>query len=199
MKRLYLFFSVTTALALAAAGCANGLAGPVETYGTAGTSEAARLTLAKIRAFNDISIDAGQLAQNRSANQSVRDFGDVLVNDHRLADRWVGDVVESENITLGPVQNEAMEEVDDLKERVDDLTDVVGQEFEVPFLTTMLEANSQMIKDLGESLRQISNAEVRELIENIRPLLQEHEQMASKLLLEQERGPAVGQRQEQTR
>ena len=129
----------------------------------------------------------------------MRDFGDVLVNDHRLADRWVGDVVESENITLGPVQNEAMEEVDDLKERVDDLTDVVGQEFEVPFLTTMLEANSQMIKDLGESLRQISNAEVRELIENIRPLLQEHEQMASKLLLEQERGPAVGQRQEQTR
>ena len=123
---------------------------------------------------NQIDIDAGKLAQSTSKNKEVQAFAKQMVTDHSAVNKQAGalakklGVTPAESETSGALKKGAAENVAKLKKLSGAAFDKAYVDHEVDYHQAVLDAIDKVL------IPGAQNAELKGLIEKVRPAIQAH-------------------------
>ncbi len=131
-------------------------------------------------AANTADMETGALAQQQGASREVRDFGAMLVRDHRAVRQQGRDLAEKLGVTPTPPKDD--QSAKDHAAAMARLRGLKGAEFDRAFLQHEA-AFHQAVIDAVQStlLPAIDNPELKALVEKVAPAFQAHMQMAQVL------------------
>jgi putative membrane protein len=131
-------------------------------------------------AANSADIETGALAQQRGSSREVRDFGAMLVRDHRAVRQQGRDLAAKLGVTPTPPQNDPSAEAH--AAAMTRLRALEGAEFDRAFLQHEAAFHQAVIEAVqGTLLPAIDNAELKALVVKIAPAFEAHRRMAIEL------------------
>lgn len=131
-----------------------------------------RKVLEDLHASNLQEIAMGRLAQEKAQSADVKSYGEMLVTDHTDADAKVRDVAEKHGVTFAPEGKQS---------RVERLRKKSGTDFDQAFIKDAVDDHRKDIKDLDSAQKDVQSQDVRDLVGNLLPTLQKHEDRAVEL------------------
>ena len=140
--------------------------------------------MAKLHKINKMEIDAGQLAEKQGVSADVKNFGRQLVADHTAADNKVTAMMmkatdaEMEN-ALTPSDKAHM--ATEMK-KMDQVKMMHGAEFDRGFASVMYQGHKDVIDMLDKHKGDIQSGELKKFVDDVKPILQRHEEIANKLM-----------------
>ena len=131
-------------------------------------------------AANTADMETGALAQQQGASQEVREFGAMLVRDHRAVRQQGRDLAAKLGVTPTPPKDD--QSAKDHAAAMTRLRGLKGAEFDRAFLQYEA-AFHQAVIDAVQStlLPAIDNQELKALVEKVAPAFQAHLRMAQEL------------------
>jgi putative membrane protein len=156
---------------------------PAATDTTAAISKDSEV-LAKLHHINDMEVKAGQLAKKNGQAKQVKQFGDLLIKDHTMADKQITALAKKKNIdlTMPPPKDE-----DEKAERqanmdtMDKLGTLKGDEFDREFTRMMVDGHQQAVDMVEAAVKQTTDAKVQSLLNKLLPVLREHLRVAQQI------------------
>jgi putative membrane protein len=172
-------------------------------------------TLTKLHAVNQHEIQMGNLARDRALSEQVKNYGETLVQDHQQLDRAVTSLAERNDITLpnaqataagesagGTAPNQAeqssakpvsqlekMQKMQKMQQaQMRRLESSSGAQFDREFLSGMVQGHQQAIQMVRTARNQAQNTELKSLLSDALPTLQQHLDMAQRLQREANKG-----------
>ena len=131
-------------------------------------------------AANTADMETGALAEERGSSKEVRDFGAMLVRDHRAVRQQGRDLAAKLGVTPTPPKDD--QSAKDHAAAMARLRSLKGAEFDRAFLQHEAAYHKAVIDALqGTLLPAIDNAELKALVEKVAPAFQAHMQMAQEL------------------
>ena len=131
-------------------------------------------------AANTADMETGALAQKQGASREVRDFGAMLVRDHRMVRQQGRDLAAKLGVTPTPPKDD--QSAKDHAATMARLRGLEGAEFDHAFLQYEAAFHQGVIDALkGTLLPAIQNAELKALVEKVAPAFQAHLTMAQQL------------------
>ena len=131
-------------------------------------------------AANTADMETGALAERQGASQEVRDFGAMLVRDHRMVRQQGRDLAARLGVTPTPPKND--QSAKDHAAALARLRGLKGAEFDRAFLQHEAAFHKAVIEAVtGTLLPAIENAELKALVEKVAPAFQAHMTMAQQL------------------
>ena len=187
-------FSGVMALALATTACAgddardandNTAATPAARDGaTAGTSGTAdqRVDQEFVReqlAMGEHEIALGQLAQQKGTHAEVKRFGEMMVQDHRMAGQELKKILSQTTTgTAGESARETardtMPNADDHREKLEEFRELSGNEFDKKYIDQMVDDHQKAVDDLEDKAENSNNPEVKQWAAKTLPKVQQH-------------------------
>ncbi|HEX9295466.1 MAG TPA: DUF4142 domain-containing protein [Polyangiaceae bacterium] len=181
--------------ALAAAGCQNDQnrsdAPPSSTVGQGASAGTARMddnmktniVLRQLHAANQDEIENGKMAAERAASAEVKKFANEMVNDHTSADQKLTDLAKRLNfdLNMGPRDplHSAFSSAKDAHKR--NLRAQSGAQFEVAYLAPQVDDHELVLQLIDEG-RKVGAADVKKLLDEIRPTVENHRDHAKNLM-----------------
>jgi putative membrane protein len=129
--------------------------------------------LKKLHQANREEIELGQVAQEQSQRDDVKQFGKMLVDDHKMADEKVTAMADKHGVPLGD-ESQAMKEADKLRKKT-------GDEFDKEFLTQMVKGHDKVISAITSKSNDLK-AELQAMTNDMLPTLRKHRAEAKRLL-----------------
>jgi putative membrane protein len=129
--------------------------------------------VSRIHQTNQMEIEIGQLGMRKAGTAELRRYGDLLVRDHRLADRRLLALAKDRKIELQPVVRTA-----DESRVFDELTSADKKTFDGAFLKAMDEGHGKAITMLEEARAGIKDDGLRRLVVRLVPILHQHQDLA---------------------
>jgi putative membrane protein len=129
--------------------------------------------LGKLHTSNLTEIEAGRLAQDYGHSSATKDYGKMLIQDHRSSDKKVLALAKEERIDLSasaPVVG---------SNELADLT--AGPKFDKRFARSMVSDHKKDIAEVTAARDTTNDAKLKKLLTALLPTLQKHEEMAEKL------------------
>lgn len=120
-------------------------------------------------------VQLGELAQQKAANQKVKDFGAMMVRDHSKANDDLKTIAGSKNITLPPAPGE--DHMDDIKK----LSEKSGKEFDKDYIKMMVDDHEKDIDHFEKCSKDAKDAELKAYAAKTLPTLREHLAEAKKI------------------
>ena len=123
---------------------------------------------------NQIDIDAGKLAKSRSKNKEVKDFAQRMITDHSAVNKQAVALAKKlgvkpeDNDTSKSLKQGAQENLANLKKLKDGAFDKAYADHEVAYHQQVLDAIDKVL------IPSAQNAELKGLIEKVRPAIQAH-------------------------
>jgi putative membrane protein len=123
---------------------------------------------------NQIDIDAGKLAKSRSKNKEVKDFAQRMITDHTAVNKQAAALAKKlgvkpeDNDTSKSLKQGAQENIANLKKLKDGAFDKAYADHEVAYHQQVLDAIDKVL------IPSAQNAELKGLIEKVRPAIQAH-------------------------
>lgn len=150
--------------------------------------------LSAMRMINEEEVTVGRLAKERGTTAAVREYGAMLEREHADSNQKVTDTARKAGITLmDPAQTKAalVNEMPTGQQKTDaqradcvaELRALNGTEFDRVFATKMVDGHARAIEMIEQSRGQVTNAEVRNLLDGTLPSLREHKSRAEKLMM----------------
>jgi putative membrane protein len=131
-------------------------------------------------AANTADMETGALAEKRGASKEVRDFGAMLVRDHRMVRQQGRDLAAKLGVTPTPPKDD--QSAKDHAAAMARLSALQGAEFDRAFLQHEAAFHRAVIDALTTTLLpSIQNAELKALVEKVAPAFQAHLKMAQEL------------------
>jgi putative membrane protein len=131
-------------------------------------------------AANAADIETGQLAAERGSSKEVRDFGAMLVRDHKMVRQQGRDLAERLGVTPTPPADVASAKAHAAV--MSDLRSKRGDEFDRAFLEHEVKFHQDVIDAVQTTLLpSIQNAEVKALVVKVTPAFRAHMVAAQKL------------------
>ena len=131
-------------------------------------------------AANTADMETGALAEQRGASQEVRDFGAMLVRDHRMVRQQGRDLAARLGVTPTPPKDDPSAK--DHAAAMARLRSLEGAEFDRAFLQHEAAFHGAVIEAVKATLLPaIQNAELKALVEKVAPAFQAHMTMAQQL------------------
>jgi putative membrane protein len=128
-----------------------------------------------IDADHNLEIRLGQLAEKRARDESVKQFGRRMVNDHTgLKERWETMISNSGmkfKSGMGPRH----------KSKLDKLEKLSGREFDREYMTLVAQNHQDYLNYFRKEGRAAKSAPVRELVNRDIPMLEQHIQQAKQI------------------
>jgi len=141
--------------------------------------------LAKMHHVNQMVINVGKLAEQKSDDPKVKRYARRLVRDHELGDRKVTMLAKQLNLTLMTPQPQTPEEQQKMQMRMqmmDKLKTLSGKDFDNTFLPAMVHEHIEAITMLKNAEGKLpEQSPVRMLISKLLPILQQDQQLAEDL------------------
>ena len=130
---------------------------------------------------NQVDIDAGQLAEKQGSDKAVRDFGKQMVTDHTAVNKQATEL--AGKLKVKPQENKRSA---DLKkggeENVAKLKKLKGKEFDKAYVDHEVTYHQAVLDAVDKTLiPSAQNAELKALIEKVRPAFVAHLDHAKKL------------------
>ncbi|WP_347157432.1 DUF4142 domain-containing protein [Pontibacter chitinilyticus] len=113
-------------------------------------------------------VQLGQLAQQKAQSQDVKDFGQMMVDDHTKANQKLKDLAAQKNITLP--DSMAPEQMDHVKE----LRDKTGAEFDKAYMSLMVDDHQEDIDLFQNAAQNLEDPDVKAFASSTVPVLQKH-------------------------
>lgn len=132
-------------------------------------------------AANTVDIETGQLAAERGQSKEVRDFGAMLVRDHRMVRQLGRDLAAKLKVTPTPPANDqaAVDHAAAMKR----LRGLSGAAFDRAFLQHEVDFHKAVIDAVNTTLMPaIRNAEVKAMVAKVAPAFQGHMMAAQAML-----------------
>ncbi len=129
--------------------------------------------LAKIHDANQKEIRMGKVAEKNGKAKDVVALAKTIVKDHTEADKKVTAMAKKEKIDLPAAEANKDDGMSDMAK---------GDAFDAHFAKTMLDDHKKTIADLTQARDATSDLKLRQLINELMPALQKHEEMAQKLV-----------------
>ena len=120
-------------------------------------------------------VQLGELAQQKAANQKVKDFGAMMVRDHSKANDDLKTIAGSKNITLPPAPGE------DHMEHIKKLSEKSGKEFDKDYIKMMVDDHEKDIDHFEKCSKDAKDAELKAFAAKTLPTLREHLAEAKKI------------------
>jgi putative membrane protein len=131
-------------------------------------------------AANTSDMETGALAEQRGASKEVRDFGAMLVRDHRMVRQQGRDLAAKLGVTPTPPKGDRSAK--DHAAAMARLRSLEGAEFDRAFLRHEAAFHQAVIEAVESTLLPaIENPELKALVEKVAPAFQAHMRMAQQL------------------
>ncbi len=135
-------------------------------------------------AANTYDIETGSLAVTKGSTQAVRDFGKMLVRDHRNVRAQGRDLAKSLGVTPTPPKNFALAKAHVKAMHL--LKNKRGKAFDRAFLQHEVDFHNAVIDAVNTTLLPaIQNAQVKDLVTKVAPAFVAHRDAAQNLLNQQ--------------
>jgi putative membrane protein len=134
--------------------------------------EAAKAGIAEVK--------MGELAQQKAQSQSVKDYGQRLMNDHQAANEKLKEICEQKH----GKSDEAKTKSTDLGEHqkaIDHLSSLSGEEFDKAFIDHAVMDHQKCIKKFEKQANEGEDPAIRSFARETLPTLQEHLKIAQML------------------
>ncbi len=140
-------------------------------------NQAEKQVLNELHKDNQAEIQLGQLAQQNGQAAEVKEFGQHLMNDHQQADTQVLNLASSQSIPLAEVNAPSADQ-----RAMQKLQSISGADFDKAFLRDIKKAHERTINKLEIAQHRLpESSQVRQLITQLLPTLQEHRDRAQQL------------------
>ncbi|RYF84982.1 MAG: DUF4142 domain-containing protein, partial [Chitinophagaceae bacterium] len=113
-------------------------------------------------------VAAGQVAQSKAANESVKMFAGMMVNDHTGANQQVKDLAAKLQVTLPAEPSE------EHKKNIEAAGKKEGKAFDKAYMSMMVNDHKKTIALFNDGAAKATNAEVKDFINTTLPKLQMH-------------------------
>lgn len=110
----------------------------------------------------------GEIAQQKSKNQRVKNFADMMVRDHTQANNKLKSLANAENITLpDSLSNDSQDKVAKLEKKN-------GKDFDKAYMNMMVDDHKSTVDDFQDEMRDVKNPDLKQFISTTLPTLQMH-------------------------
>lgn len=147
---------------------ATGAAAP----GTAGAMSDAQI-LAQMSISNGAEISSSQLAQPKARNQQVKDFARDMIAEHQAMQGQADQVVKAQNITPQAAQPDTLQQALD-RQREQLQNQAAGAEFDRMYMDMQVSSHEGTLAMLNNARGAAQNADLRALIDQAIPKVQQH-------------------------
>jgi putative membrane protein len=132
-------------------------------------------------AANTYDVETGSLAVSRGNTKEIRDFGEMLVRDHRAVRQQGRDLAKSLNVTPTPPRDFALAKAH--TEAMRSLRGLKGRAFDRAFLQHEVDFHNAVIDAVTHTLLPATqNAQVKDLETKVAPAFVAHRDRAQSLL-----------------
>lgn len=122
-----------------------------------------------------LEVELGQLAQEKAQSQEVKDFAQMMVNDHRQVNEKLQSIAQGKNVEIPQTLKE------DHQDKMEDLREKSGQEFDKEYMSTMVDMHEKDI-DKYENMREdVQDPELQSWIDNTLTSLRQHREEAERI------------------
>jgi putative membrane protein len=126
-------------------------------------------------ADNKLETDLAQLAETRAQNSDVRRYAQRMITDHnRLQNEWLN-MAASSGLSINPSYGKKH------RRKLEDLQKVSGQDFDRAYMTLMIQNHKDYITAFRTDGRNAHSTQVRNLVSNDLPVLEQHLSMAQQI------------------
>ncbi len=134
-----------------------------------------------MQATNAIEIQSAELAQERAQNQQVRQFAQQLRQDHTQARERVANFMQQHTIAAPDDMGNVEDVVGTRRDAMDDIRNAQGPDFDRRWLEMQVDLHERAIQASDDAVQQTQHAELRTLLQEMRPQLMQHLQRAQQL------------------
>lgn len=113
-------------------------------------------------------VELGTLAQQKAANQKVKDFGGMMVSDHSKANDEMKALAKSKGITLP-------DSIDSKEQKVkNDLSAKTGADFDKAYVSNMIDDHKEDIKEFEDASKNLKDPDLKAFAVKTLPTLKMH-------------------------
>lgn len=113
-------------------------------------------------------VELGQIAQQKSQNKRVKDFGEMMVKDHGAAGEKIKNLGASLNVTLPHMTG------DEKSKEIRDLNEKKSTRFDKAYIDEMVDDHKKDIREFESASNNVENADIRAFIVATLPVLRKH-------------------------
>jgi putative membrane protein len=124
----------------------------------------------------DAEVQLGQLAQEKSQSQDVKQFGQRMVNDHgQMGDKWFKPIAKQ----LGVDEPKGPSKKD--KKEIEKLQALSGPDFDKEYISMMVKDHQQDLKDFKDEAQVAQNPNVKQVAERGSSIIAQHLQLIEQI------------------
>lgn len=152
--------------------------GAVDTERTSATGmeeEEKREFLQEFASSSMMEVELSQMAQEKAQSTDVRNYAEMIVNDHQQANERLKNIAQQENIDIPQtLKEEHQEEVEDLREKT-------GSDFDREYMDKMVNQHEEDIDKLEDKREEVQDQELQSFIDSQLNTLRQHKEQAEQL------------------
>jgi len=121
-------------------------------------------------------VQLGQLAQEKSQSNDVKQFGQKMVNDHgQMGDKWFKPVAQQMGISIpsGPSKKD--------KKEIDKLQGLSGQDFDREYITMMIKDHQKDLKEFKDEASSAQDPNVKQIADKGSQVIEQHLQLIEQI------------------
>jgi putative membrane protein len=121
-------------------------------------------------------VQLGQLAQEKSQSNDVKQFGQKMVNDHgQMGDKWLKPVAQQMGISepKGPSKKD--------KKAMEKLQGLSGQDFDREYITMMIKDHQKDLKEFKDEANAAQDPNVKQIAEKGSQVIEQHLQLIEQI------------------
>ena len=132
-------------------------------------------------AANTVDINAGTLAKSKASHKDVKDFGQRMITDHTGSNKQATALVTK--LKVKPEESDTSKKLkSDGAASVEKLKSLKGAEFDKAYIDNEVTYHQLVLDTIDKTLIPgAKNAELKDLLEKTRPVIDDHLQMAKKI------------------
>jgi putative membrane protein len=159
-------------------GVGNQGMGPGAYPGTAPTGQdfAERAFVSKALEGGEAEVELGQLAQQKSQSNDVKQFAQKMVSDHsQMTDKWLKPVAQQLGVSepKGPSKKD--------KKEIAKLQGLSGEDFDREYITMMVKDHQQDLKDFKDEAQVAQDPNVKQVAEQGSNIISQHLQLIEQI------------------
>jgi putative membrane protein len=153
----------------------DGAAGSTGTTGTTALSNGDAEFVREQLAMGTAEVELGKLAQERGTHPDVKNYGQMMVTDHRMAGEELKEIANRTNVKRGEGASDANKDAHgDHMEVREELAKLSGREFDRDYIARMIDDHEKGIDDVEAKAERAENPQVREWAAKTLPKMRNH-------------------------
>lgn len=132
-----------------------------------------------------LEVELANLAEEKALSPKVKEYAQMIENDHKQANQKLKDLAQQKNINLPATL------MDDHQDKMKDLREKSGDDFDKEYMSMQVDMHEKDIEKFESMKEDVQDQEIQQWVDNTLPKLREHKDQAQQLLdqLENENQP----------